>query len=44
MKLNHSILVSDGGVYGDSCSLVHPKTQQMKSLFGADIMVSRFNI
>ncbi len=34
------------GVYRDSYvrSLVHPKTQNLKSLFGADIMANRLNI
>ncbi len=34
------------GVYRDSYVrlLVHPKTQHLKSLFGADIMANRLNI
>ncbi len=40
MKLNHSVLSgSDGGsLWRLLCSLVHPKTQHLKSLFGADIV------
>ncbi len=45
MKFNHSVLGSDGGsLWRLLCLLVHPKTQHLKSLFGADIMESRFNI
>ncbi len=45
VKLNHSVLGSDGGsLWRLLCSLVHPKTQHLKRLFGADIMASRFNI
>ncbi len=37
MKLNHS--GSDGGsLWRLLCSLVHPKTQHLKSLFGTDIV------
>ncbi len=38
VKLNHSVLSgSDGGsLWRLLCSLVHPKTQHLKSLFGAD--------
>ncbi len=39
MKFNHSVLGSDEGrLCRLLCSLVHPKTQHLKSLFGADIV------
>ncbi len=40
MKLNHSVLSgSDGGsLWRLLCSFVHPKTQHLKILFGADIV------
>ncbi len=40
IKLNHSVFSgSDGGsLWRLLCSLVHPKTQHLKSLFGADIV------
>jgi len=46
MKLNHSVLSgSDGGsIWRLPCSSVHPKIKCLKSLFGADIMASCFNI
>ncbi len=40
MKLNHIVLSGSdwGSLWRLLCSLVHPKTQRLKSLFGADIV------
>ncbi len=40
MKFNHSVLngSDEGRLWRLLCSLVHPKTQHLDSLFGADII------
>ncbi len=45
-NLNSASSTQMEGVYRDSYvrSLMHPKTQHLKSLFGADIMANRLNI